>query len=117
MARRGSIEVALRAAPFVGVAILCHALAFIVWDVGTRPPAKLARDIIASFSSPRALLKGSWRLVFGWLVLLVGAILILSVTIDEIRTEFTVLETLAVVGGLIIEALIGEPIRAQLLHR
>ncbi|MBV8530369.1 MAG: hypothetical protein JO104_03555 [Candidatus Eremiobacteraeota bacterium] len=114
---KGTIELIVRVAPVVAVGVLCHALAFIVWDVGSRPPGKLIADLGAGFKSPRMLVKGVWRLAVGWLVLLIGALLILSVTVDQIRTEFSVLESGAIVAGLLIEALVGDPVRAQMLRR
>ena len=113
---------ALHAAPAILVAILLHALAFVIWDVGSRPPSQLLGDIGDAFSrtrrsSPGRLRSGLFRFALGWTFLLAGASLMLSATIVNIRLEFTVLEVIAILSGLIVEALVGPAMRAHVLNR
>lgn len=113
---------ALRAAPTILVAVLLHALAFVVWDVGSRPPSQLLRDIGDTFSRARRaslarLRSGLWRFALGWAFLLAGATLMLGATVVDIRIEFTVLEVIAILSGLLVEALVGPAVRTHLFNR
>lgn len=99
-----------------------HALAFIIWDVGSRPPAQLLDDVGDAFAHARhaslgRLRSGLWRFALGWALLLCGATLMLSVTIADIRTEFTVLESVAILAGLFVEMLLGPALRSHLFNR
>ncbi|MBV8600625.1 MAG: hypothetical protein JO359_03565 [Candidatus Eremiobacteraeota bacterium] len=96
---------------------MLHALAFVVWDIGTRPPSRLFAQVGAGFRSARTLARGIWRFVLGALLLVAGALLMLSVTVADVRSEFTILESSAIVAGLLIEILVGDPIRAHLTNR
>ena len=96
---------------------MLHALAFIIWDVGTRPPARLIAQVLEGLRSTPTLFRGVWRFVLGAVLVIAGALLMLSVTIADIRGEFAVLETGAIVAGLLIESLVGEPIRRHLTTR
>jgi hypothetical protein len=97
----------------VGVAVLLHAFAFIVWDVGSRPPARLFGDLRRGVASARAFTAGLSRFLLGLVLLFAGALLMLSLTVANVRGEFTTLETGAILTGLLIESLVGEPIRAH----
>ncbi|MGH7684633.1 MAG: hypothetical protein ACREMT_09835, partial [Vulcanimicrobiaceae bacterium] len=90
---------------------MLHALAFIIWDVGTRVPAKLLADFQHACASVRAFVRALWQFALGLVVLFAGATLMLSLTIVDVRTEFSVLEGIAVVAGLAIEMLIGPSLR------
>ena len=96
-------------------AVLLHALAFFVLDIGTRPPGRLLADVRAGFSAPRAFLRGFGRFVLGIALLLAGAEALLGLALVDIRAEFFVLETGAIGAGLIVEMLVGEPLR-QAFH-
>jgi hypothetical protein len=114
LARRGTVIVdpfLFRIAPFVFAAILLHAMAFILWNIGTRPPAQLIRDI-GKFAW-----RGLWHFVLGFVILIAGAALMLSVTLVDVQHEFAVLELIAVVSGLLVETLLGSTIRAHLYSR
>jgi len=114
MARRGRVVVdpfLFRIAPFVFAAILLHAMAFIIWNVGTRAPMQLLGDL-GMFSW-----RGVWHFVLGLVILIAGAALMLSVTFVDVQHEFAVLELIAVVAGLLVETLLGTTIRAHLYSR
>lgn len=86
-------------------------MAFIIWNVGTRPPIQLLRDLGAFSWS------GLWHFVLGLVILVAGAALMLSVTFIDVQHEFAVLELIAVVAGLLVESLLGTKIRAHLYSR
>ena len=92
-----------------------HALAFVIWDIGSRPPSKALADTRAAFATLAAFGRLLWQFVLGCVVLVAGALLMLSVTLVDVRREFTVLETIAIAGGLAIEMLVGPAVRAAAL--
>ncbi len=61
--------------------------------------------------------RGLWHFVLGLVILIAGAALMLSVTLIDVQREFTVLELIAVVAGLLVETLLGTTIRAHLRSR
>ncbi|HZO92794.1 MAG TPA: hypothetical protein VFB22_03415 [Candidatus Baltobacteraceae bacterium] len=91
------------------VAIVFDALAFTVWDVGTRPPLRLVRDVAAGARIPRRLFAGAVRFVLGVALLLLAA-LVARPAMATART-FTVLETLMLAAGLLVEQLVGPDLR------
>jgi len=91
--------------------VILHCIAFVIWDVGSRPPARLVADVRHALASPTAVSRGIWQFVLGAIILFAGAMLMLSVTLVDVRREFTVLESIAVVAGLCIEMLIGTTLR------
>lgn len=121
MARRrasGAIELALfgQILARVAGAIALDTLAFVVWNVGTRPPLAVVRDIRRGFGSPRILARGT-------LVALVGAILVVAACVlvaPAIRgaSEFSAgVGLFIVIVALALEALVGEDLRAVLRLR
>ncbi|MGH7716471.1 MAG: hypothetical protein ACREML_10800 [Vulcanimicrobiaceae bacterium] len=86
-------------------------MAFIAWDVGTRPPMQLLKDISA-FSW-----RGIWHFALGLVILIAGAALMLSLTLIDVRHEFAILEAIAIVAGLLVETLVGTTIRVYLYNR
>jgi hypothetical protein len=91
------------------VAIVFDALAFTVWDVGTRPPVALARDLAAGARVPRRFAAGALRFVFGLALLLLAALVARPVM--PTARAFTVLETAMLVAGLLVEQLVGPDLR------
>jgi hypothetical protein len=108
----GRSDLTAFAAARFAFAILFDALAFVVWDVGTRPPQRLAGDLVAGLRSPRRLLTGLLRFGIG-AGLLVLAIVVALPAIPSLRA-FTVLETGMLIAALLVEALIGEDLRRAL---
>ena len=84
-----------------------------MWDVGSRPLTRLLADLRTGFSSFRTLAYGIWRFLLGAVILAAGALLMLSVTLVDVRREFTVLEGIAVLSGLLVESLVGSTIRSM----
>jgi hypothetical protein len=86
-------------------------MAFIIWNVGTRPPMQLFRDL------GNITWRGAWHFILGFVILIAGAALMLSVTLLDVQHEFAILELIAVVAGLLVESLLGTTIRAYMYNR
>ncbi len=93
------------------LAIVLDALAFVVWDVGTRPPLRLLRDLARGVRVPALLGRGLLRFALGAGLLVLGA-LIARPAMPGPRA-FTVLETGMLVAALVVEALIGTDLRSR----
>jgi hypothetical protein len=85
--------------------------AFFFWNLASRSPVNLARDLAAGAKKPAVAVRGLARFTGGLLLLLAGAILVLPLAI-QVRT-FTVLEIWTVLTGLLVEQLIGWDPRAR----
>ena len=94
------------------VAIVFDALAFIVWDVGTRPPTDLARDLARGVRTPAVFARGFVRFFLGFALLLLAAI-VARPAIPTLRA-FTLIETGMLIAGLLVENLIGPDVRRRL---
>ena len=91
------------------LAIVLDAFAFVVWDVGTRPPTRLLRDIARGVRVPTAVGRGTIRFLIGALLLLLAAFVARPAMPSA--HAFTVLETGMLIAALIVEALIGADLR------
>lgn len=94
------------------VAIVFDALAFVVWDVGTRPPLQLARDVARGTRVPAKLARGLLRFAIGCALLLLAA-LVARPGMPTLRA-FTLIETGMLIAALIVENLIGPDLRRRL---
>ena len=94
------------------IAIVLDALAFVIWDVGTRPPLTLARDVARGARSPRAFGLGVLRFVAGAALLIVAA-LIARPALPTMRT-FTFVETGMLIAALLVEQFVGPDLRARM---
>lgn len=88
-------------------------MAFIIWNIGSRAPGTVLADAKKAFSSAATLGRGLWQFALGFVLLLAGALLMLSVTLVNVRREFTFLEGIAIVAGLGVEMLVGDTIRER----
>jgi hypothetical protein len=86
-------------------AILVDAFAFVIWNLATRSPAQLARDVAGGLRSPATALRGTLQIAVGLLLLVAGVSLIVPIAPDG--HAFLILETWTVVTGLLVEQLIG----------
>ena len=93
------------------IAIALDALAFVIWDVGTRPPLTLARDIARGVRSPRAFGLGVVRLLIGAALLIIAA-LIARPALPTMRT-FTFVETGMLIAALLVEQFVGPDLRSR----
>jgi hypothetical protein len=94
------------------IAIVFNALAFIVWDVGTRPPLQLARDIARGARVPAVFLRGVMRFATGFALLLLAAV-IARPGMPTLRA-FTLIETGMLIAALLVEALVGPDLRRRM---
>jgi hypothetical protein len=82
-----------------------------LWNLASRSPAQLARDVAGGISRPVIAIRAIARFIGGLLFLAVGAALVLPLTL-QVRT-FTVLETLTLITGLLVEQLVGGDLRRR----
>jgi hypothetical protein len=91
------------------LAIVFNAMAFVVWDVGTRPPLHLARDVARGARVPAVLARGLVRFAIGAGLLFLAAV-IARPGIPTLRA-FTLIETGMLIAALMVETLIGPDLR------
>ena len=94
------------------VAIVFDALAFTVWDVGTRPPLQLARDIVRGVRIPKVLVRSLIRFALG-IALLFLAAEIARPAMPTLRA-FMLIETGMLIAALLVENLVGPDLRRRL---
>ena len=94
------------------VAIVFDALAFTVWDVGTRPPLQLARDIVRGVRVPKVLVRSLIRFALGIALLLLAAE-IARPAMPTLRA-FMLIETGMLIAALFVENLVGPDLRRRL---
>ncbi len=102
-----SVDVALRFA----IAIVLDACAFVVWDVGTRPPAQLVRDVTVSVRRPAALARGVVRFVAGFALLLIAFVIALPGFASA--RSFLFVQSGMLIAALVVENLIGPDLRRR----
>jgi hypothetical protein len=95
----------------LALAILLDAAAFIVWDVGTRPPLTLLADVRRAFVARQGVASGIARFLCG-LALIVLACLVIGPTMPDRRT-FTIAETGMLIVALLVEQLVGPDLRRR----
>lgn len=93
------------------LAIVFDALAFVVWDVGTRPPLALVRDLARGVRVPPVLLRGALRFLAGAGLLLLAAA-VARPGMPTLRA-FTLIETGMLIAALLVENLIGPDLRRR----
>jgi hypothetical protein len=99
------------AAVRIALAILLDAAALIIWDIGTRSPARLLADIRAGIHAPASIARGLLRLLTGCAAIAAAATL--GVSVVSRSADFTIVESLTLVTALAVEALIGPDLRGQ----
>jgi hypothetical protein len=93
------------------VAIVLDALAFVIWDVGTRPPLQLVRDIARGVRRPASLARGVLRFATGCVLLYLAAV-VARPGMPTLRA-FTLIETGMLIAALLVENLIGPDLRRR----
>ncbi len=91
------------------LAIVFDALAFTIWDVGTRPPVRLIREVARGARVPRVLARGLLRFLIGFGLLVLAAV-IARPAMPTMRA-FTLIETGMIVAALLVEQLVGPDLR------
>ena len=93
------------------LAIVFDALAFTIWDVGTRPPLRLIHDVARGVRVPRVLARGVLRFLIGFGLLVLAAV-VARPAMPTMRA-FTLIETGMIVAALLVEQLIGPDLRGR----
>ncbi|MDQ6942833.1 MAG: hypothetical protein M3169_10030 [Candidatus Eremiobacteraeota bacterium] len=97
------------------LSIVFDALAFTIWDIGTRPPLRLIRDIASGAHVPHVLARGVLRFLIGFGLLFLAAI-VARPAMPTMRA-FTLIETGMIVAALLVEQLIGPDLRRASVRR
>ncbi len=95
----------------IGGATLLETLALVIWNIGTRSPLRVARDMWAGLVRRRALFSSAVRVVVG-VIFFVAACVTLLPAIDDATRDLLPIELLTVVVALAIERLVGDDLRA-----
>ena len=93
------------------VAIVFDALAFTIWDIGTRPPAQLAADVGRGVRTPKLFAQGLLRFALGVALLFLAAE-IARAAMPTLRA-FMLIETGMLIAALLVENLIGPDLRRR----
>ena len=80
-----------------------------LWNLTSRSPLRLARDIASAARRPASLAQGLFHFVTGLLLLAGGAALLLPLVARG--RDFLALETLALLASLAVDQLIGADLR------
>ncbi len=114
----GAIELALFGGILARVAgaIALDTLAFVVWNVGTRPPLAVVRDIRRGLGSPRVFARGTVVALAG-AILVVAASILVAPAVDFDPALATGIHLFTVLVALALEALVGEELRSLLRLR
>jgi hypothetical protein len=97
------------------LAIVFDALAFTIWDVGTRPPLRLIRDVASGVRVPRVFVQGILRFLIGFGLLFLAAV-VARPAMPTMRA-FTLIETGMIVAALLVEQLVGPDLRRASVRR
>lgn len=92
-------------------AIVLSTLAFVVWNVGTRTPLEVVRDIRQGLRSPRIVFAGVSSTVVGFIFIIAATILLVPAIADP-AADFAPAEIFTFVVALAIEHLIGNDLRS-----
>lgn len=94
----------------VAGAVVLDAFAFIVWNVGTRPPLVLLHDVRAGLRDRRSIAIGIASGIVGLVFIIASTVLLLPAIADRAR-DSTIVESLALLVALGVELLVGEDVR------
>ena len=95
----------------IALAIVLDTAAFVIWDVGTRPPLRLIAEVGAGLRNRHAVLGGSARFIVGLALLILAEIVITPLAIRVGGTIFLEPGTLLV--ALLAEQLVGTDVRGR----
>jgi len=92
-------------------AIALSTLAFIVWNVGTRAPLDVVRDVARGFRSSRSLFAGTVSALVGFIFVVAATVLLVPAMPDP-PNDFAPAEIFTFVVALALEHLVGDDVRA-----
>jgi hypothetical protein len=94
----------------VGGAIVLDALAFIVWNVGTRSPLAVLAAVRRAFGNRRSLFAGTVAAIVGFIFIVAGTILLEPAIVAP--DDFVPSELFTLLVALALEHLVGNDVRA-----
>lgn len=89
---------------------MLDAIAFALWNVGTRSPVAVIRAVAATFRQPRAFFAGTLVVLIGLLFIAAAIVLVLPAIVD-VDVEFIPIELGTLLIALTLEQLIGNDLR------
>jgi hypothetical protein len=92
-------------------AIVLESLAFVIWNIGTRSPLAVARDVGASFGDARKMFAGAVSFAIG-AIFITAATVLLWPALGDPYVDFLPAELFTLLVALAIEHLIGNDVRA-----
>ena len=92
-------------------AIVLDMLAFVVWNIGTRTPLALLRDLRRGLHDARVALIGAISFLVG-LIFITAATVLLSPAIADLERDFLPVELFTLLVGLALEHVVGDDLRA-----
>jgi hypothetical protein len=110
---RGAIELALFTETLgrVAGAIGLDTLAFVVWNVGTRPPLVVLRDMRRAIGDARALFAGVVAAIVGFIFVIAATVLLMPAVADPAR-DLALVELFTFLVALALEHIVGNDLRA-----
>ncbi len=100
------VELAAR----VAGAIVLDALAFIVWNVGTRTPLALLADLRKGLNDRRVLGIGVVSAIVGFVFIMAATVVLFPAIANPVR-DLSVFELLTFLVALLVEVLVGDDVR------
>lgn len=114
LAARGKRPIALESfvelAARVAGAIVLDALAFMVWNVGTRTPLALLADMRRGLSDRRVLGIGIVSTIVGFVFIMAATVVLFPTIANPVR-DLSVFELLTFLVALLVEVLVGDDVR------
>lgn len=115
MARRrtaGAIDLALYLDSLLRLAgaIALDTFAFVVWNVGTRPPLAVLRDLRRALGDARKLAIGTLAALVGFIFVVAASVLVAPVVADPAH-DLTLVELFTFLVALALEYLVGDTLR------
>jgi hypothetical protein len=92
-------------------AIVLETLALVVWNVGTRPPARALADALTALGNRRTLVGGTLSLLVG-AVFVAAATVLLIPAVGDVRIDFVPIAIFTFLAALAIEYLVGNDLRS-----
>ncbi len=98
------------------MAIVLDTLALSIWNIGTRSPARLARDVIARFRERGPLVAAIVRTVIGAIFVTAGIVALVPV-IADMQDDLAPTELFTLLVALALEHVVGPDLRGLLEPR
>ena len=98
----------------IAAAILVDTLAFIIWNLASRSPARMVRDLVNGLRRPATFVRGLVSFGVGLLLLIGSMSLLVPLTLPH--NVFLIMITWTLLTGLLVEQVIGPEIYARWLE-